>query len=127
MSPIGDRINAVRPEGRRCIPGFHSFRRMLSEPGAAAGFASWSDQMMTRMVADTIRDFILNQPIAGVSSESAAIQFGITQGLEMAYQLLTDPSILVPGIYGKGTQPEADGPVELPDEGFDTPADGDIV
>lgn len=125
MSPAGDRVNAMLPEGRRSSFGFYALRRVLGEPGAAAGYASWSDQMMTRLVAGTIRDFILNQPVQGLSSDQVAVQFGITQGLDMAYQLLTDPSVLMPGIYGRGTQPSAD-PVEPPKETFDSPADGEV-
>lgn len=123
MSPSADRVNAMGPEGRMVrSSGFHAFRRLLATNGAAAGFAEWSNQMMTRMVADTIHDFILNQPLHGLDSDQVAVQFGITQGLSMALQLITDPSVLVPGIYGRGTQPEAD-PVEPPKENFETPAD----
>lgn len=123
MSPVADRMNAMHPEGRRPASGFHSLCRTLGQSGAAAGYAQWSDQMMTRLVANAIRDIILNQPIPEASSDQVAVQFGITQGLEIAYQLLTDPSVLVPGIYGKGTNPSAE-PAALPSESFDTPADG---
>ena len=124
MSPASDRVNAMNPEGRMVrSSGFYAFRRLLAKDGAAAGFAEWSNQMMTCMVKDTLRDFILNQPLHGLDAEQVAVQYGITQGLEMALQLLSDPSVLIPGIYGKGTQPGAE-PVEPPKESFDTPADG---
>ena len=124
MSPVRDRLDAMHPEGRRpTSTGFHSFCRTLGQPGAAAGFAQWSDQMMTRLVADAVRDLIMNQPLCEASSDQTAVQYGITQGLEIAYQLMTDPSVLVPGIYGKGTQPGTE-PVTPPEETFDTPADG---
>lgn len=123
MSPVTDRMNAMHPEGRRPTSGFHAFCRTLGQPGAAAGYAQWSDQMMTRLVANAIRDIIFNQPIPEASSDQVSVQFGITQGLEIAYQLLTDPSVLVPGIYGKGTNPAAE-PTTPPSENFDTPADG---
>lgn len=124
MSPSSNRVNAMGPEGRRPRDsGFYALRRFLAKDGAAAGFAEWSNQMMTSLVRDTIQDFILNQPLQGLDSDQVAVQYGITQGLSMALQLLTDPSVLVPGIYGKGTQSLA-GPFELPPESFDTPADG---
>lgn len=124
MSPVADRVNAMGPEGRRPRDsGFHALRRFLAKDGAAAGFAEWSNQMMTSMVRDTLQDFILNQPLRGLDSDQVAVQFGITQGLSMALQLITDPSVLVPGIYGRGSQPGTDS-APAPRESFDTPADG---
>ncbi len=102
--------------------GLAAFKRTLGSDGAAAGFAVWRDQMMTKMVSDVIRDFILNQPLPGLNSEEVAVQYGITQGLEVAYPLIQDPSGLIPGIFGRGTQPGADG-VKPPEETFDTPSD----
>lgn len=124
MSPANDRVGAMGPEGRRPRDsGFYALRRFLAKDGAPAGFAEWSNQTMTCMVRDTLQDFILNQPLHGLDSDQVAVQYGITQGLSMALQLITDPSVLVPGIYGKGSQPEVD-PSPVPRESFDTPADG---
>lgn len=122
-TPAKERLNAVGPGGYIVPSGLAALRDVLARPGVIATFDTWKGQQLTRLVAGAIRDLIMNQPTAKSSSENIAVQFGITQGLELAYQLLQDPSIILPGVFGSGTQPGAPG-VRLPQENFDTPADG---
>lgn len=121
-SPSSTRIGAVKPGGYIEPSGLADLKDTLGRPGVVSAFHTWKTQRMTQLVAGAIRDLIVNQPL-GIADEDRLVQYGITQGLEMAYQLVSDPSVLLPGVFGQGTSPGAPA-ASVPDENFDTPADG---
>lgn len=122
MSPASVRVGAVKPGGYIEPSGLSALVDALGRPGVSSSFHTWAGQGMTRLIAGAIRDLILNQPL-GLSEQDVHVQYGITQGLEMAYQLISDPSVLLPGVFGQGTSPGTPA-VSVPEENFDTPADG---
>jgi len=122
VSPSSMRLGAVKPGGYIEPSGLSALAETLGRPGVSASFHTWKTQGMTKLVANAIRDLVMNQPL-GISDEDRMVQYGITQGLEMAYQLMSDPSVLLPGVFGQGTGPGVPA-ASVPDENFDTPADG---
>ncbi|MCF0231977.1 MAG: hypothetical protein HUJ63_06870 [Enterococcus sp.] len=111
-SHVDERTSALGPSGYVVPSGVAELRRVLAVPEVAASFSTWRDQGMTKKVADAILDMVTHPPAAPSSTE---VQYGIGLGLTMAYQLLVDPSLLFPGVFGRPTLPPG-GPVPGPDD-----------
>lgn len=86
--------------------------------GHASEFADWRREPMTRVVLGALQCAFVHPP-AGLAGDSALVQYGVTQGLAYAMQLLTDPSTLWPGVFGGGVATTPD----LPEMDFETSLD----
>lgn len=122
LSPALARLGSVKPGGFVEPSGLAALVDVLGRPGVASSFDTWRNQPMTGLILNAIRDLIMNQPF-GISEEDKLVQYGVTHGLELAYQLMADPSIVVPGAFGASAPGSAQNAV-VPEENFDTPADG---
>ena len=120
QTPMGARVAAAEgaPRGFVNPGGLALYREALS--GNAAEFARWRRDPITRKVIAALQDAAVHPPLC-VNSDNALLQYGVTQGLSLAFQLCVDPSVLWPGVFG----PDTGGPsgVDIPDMDFETSLD----
>lgn len=112
-NPARIRADVDRPEGVLAPSGVSTFRRRFSTPETMELFHEWSGQQVTRLVSNAIRDLALNGPFNPGTLESAAIQYGVSMGLSMAAQLMTDPSVVFPGMFQSDNRS-----IQMPDMDF---------
>ena len=98
---------AAAPDGTIVPSGSASLRRALA--GNASAFADWRREPMTRAVLRTMQDFLMHPP-PGVRTTDALVQYGVSQGLLLAVQLMTDPSLVWPDVFGDNGARGADFP-----------------
>lgn len=110
-SPLAQRTAAR--SGYVADGGVAALREMLLPVAAAAEFADWSKERMTSLVRGALRDMALNGPVS-VDVHDAAVQYGVTVGLNLAVQLLTDPSLVYPELF-TGFTASAPKPLGQPD------------
>lgn len=111
-SPVDVRLHAAQstPTGFIVPSGVESFKASLKGAQAVTAFNDWRHQHFTKKLFLALQDLILHQP-REVQSENMLVQLGVTQGLVLAAQLVSDPSVLWPDVFGDGLKP-----LELPDE-----------
>lgn len=113
-TPAAARVAAGQRDGYVAQGGVSALRAMLLDTKAATEFKEWSEQRMTRLVRDALRDLALSGPLH-VGSSDVAMQYGVTSGLALALQLVTDPSLVYPELFtGVSAKPK---PVPAPDYG----------
>lgn len=117
-APAQTRADAATqaPDGAVVLSGVAALRRALA--GHASAFADWRREPMTRVVLRALQGFLLHPP-AGVQPADALVQYGVSQGLLLALQLMVDPSLIWPGVFGEGATQEAG----LPEMDFETSLD----
>lgn len=93
--------------------GTVALREMFLPVASAAEFAKWSEDRTTSLVRDALRDMALNGPLS-VDAHDAAVQYGVTVGLNLAVQLMTDPSLVYPELF-TGVAASALKPLGQPD------------
>lgn len=107
VTPASVRAAGAQQDGYVATGGVSALRRMLLPVAAASEFNEWSKSRMTTLVRDALRDLALNGPVH-VSADDATVQYGVTCGLNLALQLVTDPSLVYPelftGVTGKPVQ-----------------------
>lgn len=114
-NPVTARLSVPPRDGFVVDSPVGRFRRQFATRQSASTFHEWAGNPTTRMVADVLREYALNQPGPGdvppgeLSREFVSVQYGITLGLSMAAQLLTDPSAVCPGIFSGSASPAARG------------------
>lgn len=124
-SPVDVRLDAAQrtPTGFIVPSGVRSFREALRGPQAITAFGQWRQEAFTQKLYLALQDLIVHQPKEAHDSD-LLVQYGITQGLILAQQLIADPSVLWPDVYGEGQVAEARPALpERPPETFDTPSD----
>lgn len=104
------------PDGAIVSSGAAALRQALS--GNVSAFAEWRRLPMTRAVLRALHGFLLHPP-AGLLPNDALVQYGVTQGLLLATQLVTDPSLVWPDVFGGGTAGRGD----MPEMDFETSLD----
>lgn len=111
-SPIDVRTSAAlnTPTGYIVPSGLRAFKESLSGPKALAAFNDWRSEHFTKKLFLALQDMILHQPVE-TRHENILIQLGVTQGLTLAAQLVSDPSVLWPSVYGEGQRVDGDGVV----------------
>ena len=87
------------PDGTVVPSGVVALRRALA--GNASAFADWRREPMTRVVLRALQGFVMYPP-ASVQSTDALVQYGVSQGLLLAIQLVADPSLIWPDVFGEG-------------------------
>lgn len=101
-TPIDQRVSSAEssPSGFLSPSGVLSLKQVLS--GNPSGFAQWASNPMTVKVRGALQDLVLHPP-TGFDANDRMVQYGLTQGLLIALQVMTDPSMVWPGVFGKGT------------------------
>lgn len=122
-TPVDQRVGAAErsPSGHIAPSGIAALKLALN--GNASGFADWRRQVMTRKVLAALQDAAIHIP-ADLTPEDRMVQYGMTQGLMFAMQLVADPSSIWPGVFGKNTNEDTRG--DLPVMDFDTSIDDAI-
>jgi len=119
-TPLEARVDAVdrAPAGVVVQSGVEALKDALA--GNATAFAEWRREPMTRHVLRALQSYLVHPPEAD-SAGGALVQYGVTQGILLAYQLVSDPSALWPGVFdGERKQPELG---RLPEMDFETSLD----
>lgn len=106
-TPIEERLTAAAasPEGFLTPSGVAELQRVLK--GRTTEFAQWAQNPMTVKVRKALQDLVLHPPMH-LSCEDHHIQYGLSQGLLIALQLVSDPSMLWPGVFGANTNERND-------------------
>lgn len=98
--------------------GVLALRRTLSRADMLDAFRKWSEEPMTRLVLSAVRDLATNGPVH-LDAKEIAVQYGVTSGLNLAAQLIDDPSVVYPELF-TGVQTSSIG---LPTENYETSAE----
>jgi len=124
MSPVDVRTAAALsvPSGYIVPSGLRSFKESLRGPEAATAFNNWRGEHFTKKLFLALQDMILHQP-RETQSDNVLVQLGVTQGLTLAAQLVADPSVLWPDVFGEGMTAEVSGTTDRPAEDFGTTID----
>jgi hypothetical protein len=122
-TPIDTRVNPApaTPTGYIVPSGIKAFKDSLKGPDAATAFMTWRNQLFTKNLYRALQDLIVHQPI--VQHESLLVQYGMTLGLTLASQLVTDPSVIWPDVFGPGMTAVKSGDETHPPEEFKTSVD----
>ena len=95
--------------------GVLALRRHLSRAEMLDTFRKWADDPMTKLVLSAVRDLAVNGPLSFDVKETA-VQYGVTSGLNLAAQLMDDPSVVFPELFtGIGSSSG-----RLPEENYET-------
>ena len=118
-TPVEARVRSAEsaPDGVIAPSGVTALKAALA--GNASAFADWRRQPMTRVVLRALQAFLVHPP-KGSMPVDAAVQYGVTQGLLLAFQVATDPSVVWPGVFG---EPAGTVGAALPEMDFETPLD----
>lgn len=110
-TPAVVRLDSSAPDGYNVPSGVTAFRERFVPLDSALTFKEWSELPVTRLVRGALQSLVLSGPTS-VASSDAAVQYGVTSGLTLALQLLTDPSIVYPELFTGVVKPEARAPLE---------------
>ena len=95
--------------------GVLALRRHLSRAEMLDTFRKWADDPMTKLVLSAVRDLAVNGPLS-LDVKETAVQYGEASGLNLAAQLMDDPSVVFPELFtGIGSSPK-----RLPEENYET-------
>lgn len=104
-SPVQARIASVSGEGVLAPSGLPAFVRMFSSDESRNAFAEFSRSPVATILVSALRDMALNHHPPVPTAESCAVQYGLTQGLGLAAQLIEDPSVVFPGLFAVKSAP----------------------
>jgi len=83
--------------------------------GSAVELKRWLDDPVTKRVRDCMSTLAMNPP-CGLVAVDVSVNFGLTTGLQLATQVMTDPTILFAHVF------EQPGETALPTPDYSTPA-----
>jgi hypothetical protein len=98
MIPVSVRLGATAPDGYITPSGASRLRERFLPVESAKVFSDWAELPVTRLVRETLQTLVISGP-PGLSAADAAVQHGVTSGLSLALQLMTDPSIVYPELF----------------------------
>lgn len=104
-NPVAARVSVPPRNGFVVESPVGRFHRQFATKRSAEAFHEWSEHPTTKLVADVLREYALNQPGPGnipagdLTREYVSVQYGITLGLSMAAQFLSDPSSVCAGVF----------------------------
>ena len=110
VTPATVRVAGGPGDGYVATSGVSVLRRMFASVESASEFEQWSKERTTMLVRDALRDLALNGP-AHVDAEGAAVQYGVSVGLNLALQLVTDPSLVYPELFTGVSRTRASAPI----------------
>lgn len=118
QNPVDQRLASQTPDGIIVPSGVATFRRRLADPASAEPYFNWSNQTETKLVRDALRDLALHGPVGMANPPTdTLIQYGMSLGLQLAEQLISDPSLVFPEAF-RGRAPQQ--APEVPAATFDT-------
>ena len=101
MTEVSDRVDAAgAPKAAFRETGVAALRRTLCASDAARPFAEWAKVPITGLVRRAVRDLALNG--FNPSPKDPAVAYGMTLGLQLAAQLMEDPSAVYPDVFSQG-------------------------
>jgi len=83
------------PKGVNAIS---SLTEMIKNETSLMSYASWRAQHITTSFLEALRMMTITQPQEMLSSD-ASVQYGVTQGLALALNLLSDPASVLPSCF----------------------------
>jgi hypothetical protein len=110
-TPIQERL--ARREDLRVNPAIGLLKKYLSSGKTAEdGFYQWLKLPMTQLFLGAVGELsdFPPMPTAPIDTNYVLIQYGMTQGLELAYRLLSNPSRVYPEVFS-GKQPVSQEPL----------------
>ncbi len=115
-TPGAIRVPASGHEGLATpASGVLALRRSLSGTEMLGAFRKWAEDPMTKLILSAVRDLAVNGPLA-LDVKETAVQYGVTAGLNLAAQLMDDPSVVFPELFvGIDSSSQA-----LPEENYET-------
>lgn len=127
LSPADLRLRTAEaaPSGHIVPSGVADFKKCLRGAEATSAFYDWRSSPFARKLYFALQDLILHQPVES-RAEDNLVQYGITQGLSLASQMLMDPSIVWPGVFGEGTPGYVPPEDSEPPMNFATPASAEL-
>lgn len=119
-SPADTRARAAlaSPSGYIAPSGTQLLKNALNNN--SSDFLNWRREPFTKRILVALQDALVHMP-AELSTEDRLVQYGVTQGIAYAMQMIADPSLLWPGVFGQNTN-EPSG-VTLPVMDYDTSID----
>lgn len=102
------------------LGGLEDFKRFFSPPSMSTAQYEWRTLPITVKVIRALRDLATSHPaMPALSTQDIAVQYGITLGLSLAADLMDDPTLVIPGLFGAKLPSELPPPVET----FEEPQD----
>lgn len=122
MADVTDRVESVeRQDGALRVTGVTELRRTLGSAETARPFAEWAGNSFTKLVRRALRDLALNGFDA--SPKDTSVAYGMTLGLQLAAQLMEDPSAVYHDVFSKGHGEAVGVSLATLDQTFDTAPD----
>lgn len=120
MTPIETRLASAGRVGVFGVGGLEDFRRFFTPEPMANAHYTWRTLPITVKTIRALRDLATSHPkMPALSTQDVAVQYGITLGLSMAADLMDDPALVIPGLFGTAVPGQAPEPVET----FEEPQD----
>lgn len=99
-SPAQTRVGSAPTGGIIAQPGVAAFRQRFADPSSAEHFFNWTNQKETRLALAAIRDLAMNGPVGMANPPNDyLVQYGMTVGLNLAAQIIEDPSLVFPELF----------------------------
>lgn len=119
-SPIETRATAATGAvpGQLVPGGVSKFLEAMH--GNLGEFVRWRREPVTRRVVAALQDLMVHPPALG-NNVDALIQYGVQQGLALAFHMCVDPSAIWPEVFTASD--EAESPGVLPEMDFETSID----
>lgn len=119
-TPVETRLASAGRVGAFGIGGLEDFRRFFAPQPMVTAHYDWRTLPITVKTIRALRDLATSHPaMPSLTTQDVAVQYGITLGLSMAADLMDDPALIVPGLFGAPVPSEPKAPVET----FDEPQD----
>lgn len=121
MTPVETRVSAAGRVGHFGVGGLEDLKRFLTPSQMASVQYDWRTLPITVKVIRALRDLASSHPaMPALSTQDVAVQYGITLGLSLAADLMDDPALVIPGLFGAQIPSELPPPSETFDEPQDT-------
>lgn len=98
----------------------HAMLMAMQPPEALSRFHTWRTNPTTILMVEALRELVLDPSTAHHLKQTPEIEYGVTQGLALAAQMLNDPSSLFPELFSR---PAPEGGEHIPDPTYDVPPD----
>ena len=100
-TPGTTRVAAAGRVGVFGVGGLEDLRRFYAAEPMASAHYEWRTLPITVKIIRALRDLATSHPaMPALATQDVAVQYGITLGLSMAADLMDDPALIVPGLFG---------------------------
>ena len=95
--PVADRLRSLPSGGTFIESPVTRMRRRLADPNSLESFMTWSVSPNSMLITSVLQELALNTPVIPQgATDNALIQYGLSQGLSLAAQLISDPASVFP-------------------------------